>query len=347
MPIYKRGETYWLDISAPDGTRIRRSAGTKEKVKAQQLHDKIKHELWAVDNLNKRPERSFNDLMVVALRDAEGQSGFENKQIYARYFLNIFGGRMVSSITGEEILDALPTHSGAKKKPLANATKNRYRSFIMRAFSMAYKSGWIDRTPHVPSMREPKVRVRWIEKHQARILIDNLRSDWMKAVCSFALLTGARKGEIFSLRWANVDLRRKVAVIAAEDAKSGKARPLPLNDEAVEILRNMPRDCEYPFAYRGRKADQISRSEFATALRKSGIEDFRFHDLRHTWASWHVQNGTPLMTLKELGGWEKLEMVNKYAHLSDEHLSRFSGIVTFLAQDEKPEKNAVRISLVS
>ena len=206
---------------------------------------------------------------------------------------------MVSSITGEEILMRC-RRIAARKKPLANATKNRYRSFIMRAFSMAYKSGWIDRTPHVPSMREPKVRVRWIEKHQARILIDNLRSDWMKAVCSFALLTGARKGRYF-LRWANVDLRRKVAVIAAEDAKSGKAGPLPLNDEAVEILRNMPRDCEYPFAYRGRKADQISRSEFATALRKSGIEDFRFHDLRHTWASWHVQNGTPLMTLKELG----------------------------------------------
>lgn len=347
MPIYKRGKTFWIDVSAPDGTRIRRSAGTAEKAKAQQLHDKLKHEMWDVSKLDKRPERMFSDLMIFALKDADGQSGFENKQIYARYFLSFFGGRRLSSITGDEIFDSLPTHNQATRKPLANATKNRYRSFIMRAFSMACKSGWIDRQPHVPSMREPKVRVRWIEKHQARILIENLQTEWMKSICSFALLTGARKGEIFSLRWSNVDLRRKVAVIVAEDAKSGKARPLPLNDEAIAILRDLPRDSEYPFAYKGRLAEEINRTEFARALSLSGLSDFRFHDFRHTWASWHVQNGTPLMMLKEMGGWEKLEMVNKYAHLSDEHLSRFSGIVTFLAQEDVQGKNAAKISLVS
>ncbi len=92
---------------------------------------------------------------------------------------------------------------------------------------------------------------------------------------------------------------------------------------------------------------KVNRTDFERALLLSGITDFRFHDLRHTWASWHVQNGTPLMVLKELGGWEKLEMVNKYAHLSGEHLSKFSGIVTFLAQDTESTNDAVRISLVS
>ncbi|KFX20800.1 integrase [Pectobacterium betavasculorum] len=77
------------------------------------------------------------------------------------------------------------------------------------------------------------------------------------------------------------------------------------------------------------------------------MADFRFHDLRHTWASWHVQNGTPLMTLKELGGWEKLEMVNKYAHLSTEHLRQFSGIVTFLAQSDAEESLQPSLSVVS
>lgn len=284
--------------------------------------------------------------MIAALRDSEGQSAFENKQIYARYFLHFFSGRVITAISGEEILNALPTHSSKNKKPMANATKNRYRSFIMRAFSMAFKSGWIAKLPHVPSLREPKVRVRWIEKHQARILIDNLSSEWMRSVCSFALLTGARKGEILSLRWPNVDLRRKVVVIASEDSKSGRARPLPLNDEAVSILRNLPRESEYAFSRGGKKAEEIKRDEFCKALAASGISDFRFHDFRHTWASWHVQNGTPLMMLKELGGWEKLEMVNKYAHLSDEHLRKFSGIVTFLAHDGLPEKNTPTISLV-
>lgn len=347
MPIFKRGKKYWIDISAPDGTRIRRSAGTEEKVKAQQLHDKLKHELWAVANLDKRPERIFEDMVVLALRDAEGQSSYENKQIYARYWLGIFGGRIVSSITGEEIVDNLPTHNLVTRKRLANATKNRYRSFIMRGFSLADKSGWLDRQPYAQSLREPTVRVRWIEKSEAKSLIANLHHQWMKWVCSFALLTGARLGEILSLKWKDVDLGRRVAVVTAENAKSGKARPLPLNDDAVAVMREIPFNNEYVFSADGEKEGYINRTDFERALLLSGITDFRFHDLRHTWASWHVQNGTPLMVLKELGGWEKLEMVNKYAHLSGEHLSKFSGIVTFLAQDTESTNDAVRISLVS
>lgn len=115
---------------------------------------------------------------------------------------------------------------------------------------------------------------------------------------------------------------------------------------SVVMLFNS-RESEYVFSVDGGAIKEISRADFANALKVSGIFDFRFHDLRHTWASWHVQNGTPLMTLKELGGWEKLEMVNKYAHLSTEHLSRFSGIVTFLAQDEIGKENRPALSLVN
>ncbi|HHD9887390.1 TPA: site-specific integrase [Yersinia enterocolitica] len=233
------------------------------------------------------------------------------------------------------------------RKRLANATRNRYRSFIMRGFSLADKSGWLNRQPYVQSQREPKVRIRWIEKSEAKCLIDNLRHDWMKHVCSFALLTGARLGEILSLKWKDVDLGRRVAVITADNAKSGRARPLPLNDDAVAIMRKIPVDNEFVFSADGAREGYINRTDFDRAMLLSGIEDFRFHDLRHTWASWHVQSGTPIMVLKELGGWEKLEMVNKYAHLSGEHLSKFSGIVTFLAHDAGSGENANRISLVS
>ncbi len=164
---------------------------------------------------------------------------------------------------------------------------------------------------------------------------------------SFALLTGARKGEILSLTWRNVDINRKIAVITAENAKSGKARAVPLNEEVVSILRSLPRECEFVFSSNGERVKQISRTNFARALKKSGIDDFRFHDLRHTWASWHVQNGTPLMALKEMGGWETLEMVNKYAHLSGEHLAKYSGFVTFLAQEEESNSQKQHLTLLT
>lgn len=122
---------------------------------------------------------------------------------------------------------------------------------------------------------------------------------------------------------------------------------MPLNEDAVAIMRRIPADNEFVFSADGTREGYINRTDFDRAMLLSGIEDFRFHDLRHTWASWHVQSGTPIMVLKELGGWEKLEMVNKYAHLSGEHLSKFSGIVTFLAHDAGSGENANRISLVS
>jgi integrase len=75
------------------------------------------------------------------------------------------------------------------------------------------------------------------------------------------------------------------------------------------------------FSYSGNPIKQVNGKAWMAALRRSSIEDFRWHDLRHTWASWHVRNGTPLHALQELGGWESSEMVRRYAHFSAEHLA--------------------------
>jgi integrase len=77
------------------------------------------------------------------------------------------------------------------------------------------------------------------------------------------------------------------------------------------------------------KISQIDADMFQRACAAIGIKDFHFHDLRHTWASWHAQGGTPLMVLKELGGWERIEMVQKYAHLAPTHLATHAEMVTF------------------
>ena len=78
------------------------------------------------------------------------------------------------------------------------------------------------------------------------------------------------------------------------------------------------------FALKGEAIAQVSTAAWKKALKRAGIEDFRWHDLRHTWASWHVQNGTPLNVLQELGGWESAEMVRRYAHFSASHLAPFA-----------------------
>ena len=140
-----------------------------------------------------------------------------------------------------------------------------------------------------------------------------------------ALSTGCRAGEILGLEWSRVDLTRKVAWLDHGTTKSGDGRGIPLNADAVAALEatrgQHPRWC---FTFLGKRIQQSSTA-WDKAKQRARIEDFRFHDLRHTWASWHVQSGTSLPELMELGGWKSYEMVLRYAHLAPEKLSFVAG----------------------
>ncbi len=128
---------------------------------------------------------------------------------------------------------------------------------------------------------------------------------------------------------------RKVAWVHADEAKARKPIRVPLNSEAVEALRNrMGKHIEFVFTYRDKRIENPNTKAWKKALRTAGIENFRWHDLRHTWASWHVQSGTSLQELMELGGWASYEMVLRYAHLASDHLAAAAErvVVTNLTQ---------------
>lgn len=293
MSIKKRGEVWHIDIVTPDGGRIRRSTGTTDKRQALEYHEQLKAELWDTVKLNKKPQRLIEEAVILFLKEGKEQKSFSVKQARAEYFLARFAGRELSSITGEEILNSLPVIVEKTCKKVSNATINRYRADIMRMFSLAYKLDWIDSVPFVPRAKEPQVRVKWITKEKATLLIQNLRLQWMKDVCFFALSTGARMSEIFTLTWHNVDLVNRVATVTNDNAKSGKARALLLNHDAVELIRKLrfKNNCEFVFTRSTlKRVYDIDRRDFSDACELSGIEDFHFQDLRHTWTSWHVRH---------------------------------------------------------
>jgi integrase len=100
---------------------------------------------------------------------------------------------------------------------------------------------------------------------------------------------------------------------------------VPLNDTAVDVVRaQRGRHPAHVFTYEGKPIKQVSTAAWYKALKRAGIENFRWHDLRHTWASWHVQGGTPLFPLRELAGWETEKMVRRYAHLAADHLAAYA-----------------------
>ena len=122
-----------------------------------------------------------------------------------------------------------------------------------------------------------------------------------------------------------MDLTRRLAWIHPDQAKAGKAIAVPLNAEAVAFIsKQVGKHPTHVFSFRGRPIIQVNTKAWYAGLEQAGITDFRWHDLRHTWASWHVQNGTPLFALQELGGWESAEMVRRYAHLAADHLAPYA-----------------------
>lgn len=100
---------------------------------------------------------------------------------------------------------------------------------------------------------------------------------------------------------------------------------LPLSAEAILVLRRRQgKHSRWVFTYRGKGVKRGNTKAFKAALKRAGIANFRWHDLRHTWASWHVQNGTPIPVLQQLGGWKTLAMVMRYAHLGASHLAGYA-----------------------
>lgn len=200
---------------------------------------------------------------------------------------------------------------------------------------------WVDSAPAIKLLPEPKQRVRWLTHEEADNLIYEL-PEHLAAMVKFTLATGLRESNVTGLEWSQIDMQRRCAWIHAEQSKTGKSIAVPLSDDAIAVLRSqLGKNEQYVFTYKGEPVEWANTKAWRNALKRAGIEDFRFHDLRHTWASWHVQAGTPLHILKELGGWADLTMVLRYAHLSSDHLAQYANatkIAVKKLQDEEPQK---------
>ncbi len=156
---------------------------------------------------------------------------------------------------------------------------------------------WIDRAPSIRMLNEDNRRIRWITNEEAQRLIQNLPSH-LADMAACALATGLRMSNITGLQWSNVDLVKRHAWIHPDQAKAKKAIPVPLNTNAVAIIRRqLGKHNQYVFVYKGNPISECNTKAWKKALKRAGIDNFRWHDLRHTWASWHVQNGTSLQEL--------------------------------------------------
>ena len=215
-----------------------------------------------------------------------------------------------------------------QKKLRSHSTCNRYVSSLSSVLQCALELwGWIEENPCRGLRRLPENnhRTRYLtEKEQQRLLEVCKRDQNLHDVVLLALLTGARRGEICSLRWRDVDLKNKT--VTFNQTKNGEIRKVPLSDPAIALLR-----CRFSQRVKGMN-DWVFPAEksdgpvdvshrFGRFAKKAGLEDFRFHDLRHSAASAMARAGVPERQMPEVLGHKSVAMTKRYTHLRPSELA--------------------------
>ena len=317
MALYKRNNTWWINISH-HGRRIQQTTGTEDKIAAQQYHDQFKADLWRQDKLQEKPKKTWKEAVVRWFSEMQHKRSLDTDRLHIKW-LDKYLGKFYLADINKDVLDEIAKIRDAEG--VKAATVNRMMSLVRAMLRKAANEWeWIDKVPLVRMRKVESKRIRWITREEATRLIATLPPH-LAAMTTFSLATGLRRANVTGLKWQDVNLDRRHVLIHPDQAKAKKAIPVPLNDDAVAVLKGqLGQHDEYVFTYQGKRIIQCSTKAFRAALRRAGIKSFRWHDLRHTWASWHVQSGTSLQELQMLGGWASFDMVLRYAHLSSDHL---------------------------
>ena len=361
MRLYQRGQrgTWWVDLGDIAGQRARRSTGTSDRAAAQEYAATLARDLWRARRLGETPRVTWDQAVLAWLEDHAHRKSIEEIKRVLRWLTAHLRGKPLAEITDgvirqvararraeavnrRAIARALAAEKPAPaEKATSGATVNRHLAQLSAILHYAHGRGWLDAVPPIAKAAEPARRVAWLTQEKAADLLAELPPH-LAAMAAFALATGLRESNVRLLTWQQVDVGRAVAWFDADEMKAGRTHNVPLNAAALRVLARqagahkrwvfpVPRwePAQGPGGEPRQVSDaptgKISSAAWRKACTRAGVPWLRFHDLRHTWASWHVQSGTPLPVLQELGGWKSLAMVQRYAHLGSSHVAQWAG----------------------
>jgi len=282
------------------------------------LQDKLKADLWSRVYSEEKPDHAWPEAVVRWLNESQHKRSLVDDKAYLRWLDPHLSKLKLKEITRDRI-DRLANLK--QKEGVKPATVNRLLEVVRAILRKAEREWeWLEKAPLIRMRKEENRRIRWIMRAEVERLLRELPKH-LADMAAFSLATGLRQSNVTQLQWSEVDLVKRHAWVHPDKAKAKKAIAVPLNNDAIMILREqVGMHPQNVFSYRGKPISECNTKAWKKALKRAGIENFRWHDLRHTWASWHVQNGTSLQELQQLGGWASFEMVLRYAHLSSDHL---------------------------
>lgn len=335
VPRGKKG-TLYLRYTDPGGQRVFKSTGTADRALATEWASKVHSETFRVTRLGEKPRRLWTDAVTRWLSEKQAKRSLAKDIHNLRWldphfrglFLDDINSDLLAAVSAERRSEPRDkrrkvdgaVHSG---QLTSQSTVDKMLALIRSILRAANSWGWLE---SVPRIKLEAVRneddYRWLTRDEAKRLHDELAAH-LRPLYLFSLATGWREQNVLRLEWSRVDLERRVVWVTGGSTKAKKAIGAPLNRDAVAILKKqagLNRRWVFPNE-EGAPYNRGNNHGFKAAQERAGIAPLRWHDLRHTWASWHVMAGTSLRSLMELGGWRSYQSVLRYAHLSPEHLA--------------------------
>ncbi len=317
MP-YRQKETinWWISYTDASGKRIRCSAGTTDFAEARALEQKLRSQSFSSRKVG--AGAVFDSVLAEYL----GPRLTSRTRSTARHLAERFRGYAVADITRTALHGYVTDRQTAGAAPGTINKELVMLSAAINTYNLKHGTAMPNHASHA-KLSEPHGIVRWITKDEAQRLIDSaspLVGDFVR----IGLYTGLRAEALTSLRWADVDFERAVIMVSQKATPRAKprARSIPIHPICRSALLSCRMRCaDSSFVFCQGDGHILSvKKGFAGACRRAGIQNFRIHDLRHTFASWLVMAGRPLLEVKDLPGHSSIKQTERYAHLAPENL---------------------------
>ena len=334
MSLYKHPESrrWWVRISIA-GRKIRKSAGTTDRTEAEAFEERERARLYRLYKLGDRSALTWREATERYL----GESGKARRR--DREILDALAADLDSEPVSAIDTDAIEAlRKGLLEDGLARSTVDRFMRTLRAVLRSCVRWQVLPAAPPVPMYNAPTPAPRWLTRAEYARLRKRLPSH-LAVAADFAVYTGLRMRSQGKLTWDRVDLKARRAWIPGTQMKAGRPHGIPLSRAALKTLRQARRlspKGERVFQYDGKPIDNFNTRAFKRAAIAAGVAPLHWHNLRHTFAAWAVQNGVTLQELMALGGWASYASVLVYAHLAPDHLAAASEKVGRIRAQSKP-----------
>lgn len=316
MSVYKRNGKFYCRFQI-DGERHHFLCDGASSIKeAEKAESAFKYRTLQQQN-GIIPRQDTKVKMTVIFNLFENYSRLNKKSYVSdKHMLSVLRGYFkdknaqgVTAKSLEDLKDYL-----LNKRRLKNSTVNRYSALLSKAFNLGIANKLIKENPvsFISKLKEQNFKVRFLTREEEARLFKFL-PEYLKPIVTTALQTGMRRGEILGLKWSNIDFEYRF--IELLETKSGKSRKIPISDKLMDIFEKLPKVSEYVFvnAETNKPYKDIKKS-WKKALKEAHIENFRFHDLRHTVATRLAESNIDLVVVKEILGHADIQTTMRYAH---------------------------------